>query len=767
MRQMWGPFTRREHPGVPADHFLPACGRHAAVDHRGRITALVADGPDPGPMVFGAIPLSAGPSDTTDAAWDGGAQEKNLNNEDGKAEYRQMYAWVDSDADQDTKSAYSFPHHMVDGDGKVGAANTTACSSGIGVLNGGRGVSVKDADWFDDRAGIFKHLVAHLSASGVKDEDLPKLDDMTVVDEREALVVRLIATGKLDDAGMAELLTEDSILHDPDNARLTEYVVACETPDTTTTITRIETGEQLAEKLAELRERQGETPRIKVKLAAFDDLEVEMAIHWDPEVWDESWVNEDGTIGRKGAFVSNGPETPFAMVAAGGDLPQLVDNPGAPWHAILCVEGLRTDEDPGREIMPMACEFPDLPVSLRLQIHDEGGHWGAVTCGRIDTMERQDMQGYNAIAGAGVFGTDEHGQLAQLLVTEQTQRFISIDPRAVTVEVVEVEINTSGIYDGYDDECEPDLYDWWMRYTSLTIGAATIVATPALQQAVITLADVPLPETPIAIANAQTSTVVASAGPLAPPGAWFEDPAFHVGDPRLVRQADGHYACPLTVDDDGRVYGHAAYWGSKHTGFPGRTVHPPHSPTYAYFTTGHVKTAEGKVVPAGQVTMGCGHATTDLDQRRAVAHYDGGYGAIQMADIQAGEDDFGIWVAGSLRSDVTETDIAKFRAQNLSGDWRTVAGTLHMVACLAVPVPGFPISRESLIAAGAEVIDSHAARAGVDPEDHDVVLSLVAAGRVHRAPPEERLQRLEHQMDSMRARERRESVLADLRGLSA
>src|SRR5262247_3217444 len=85
---------------------------------------------------------SAIPSHTTatsDAAWDGPANEARLSNDAGRATYRRAYAWVDPDKDPDTKAAYRFIHHEVSGDGAVGAASTSACSTGIGVLNGGRG----------------------------------------------------------------------------------------------------------------------------------------------------------------------------------------------------------------------------------------------------------------------------------------------------------------------------------------------------------------------------------------------------------------------------------------------------------------------------------------------------------------------------------------------------------------------------------------------------------------------------------------------------
>jgi hypothetical protein len=543
---------------------------------------------------------------------------------------------------------------------------------------------------------------------------------------------------------------------------------------------------QLAEKIAHLRERQRETadvPRMKVKLRDLGGLEVDMAVRWDPDAIDPfARIGPDGTL-PKGAFISTLPRASrrdheHAMVAAGADVPQIVDAPGGAWHAVLCVEGLRTDEDPGREIMPNACQFPDLPVSLRLQIEDEGGHWGAVTCGRIDSMNREDMEGYNAILGTGVFGTNEHGQLAQLLVEEQTQRFISIDPRDCDLEIVEIEISTStsGIYYDYDDdECDDDdgvLYEWWVRYTNLTIGAATIVATPALQQAVIAMANVELPATPIAVMNAPpTSVTVTASGEVALPSrALFEDPGFHVGDSRLVRQADGHYACPLTVDRaTGRVFGHIAYWGANHTGLPGQNRKPPHSPTYAYFMTGARRTAEGDSIAVGNLTMGCGHASVgirDANTARAhyapinPAHYDGGYGAVQMADVCVGEDDFGIWASGVLCEGVTEEQIRKFESMGMSGDWRMIAGKLHMVACLAVPVPGFPIAREDVLVAAAAIIDEYAVRAGVGADGD--MFALVAAGRVRHMPMEERMAMLERRFDAFMVAQAAEKDAADL-----
>lgn len=110
-----------------------------------------------------AIPVSAGPKATNDGSWDGPAAKKNLKTDGDAAYYRSAFAWVDPDKDATTLAAYSMIHHEVAADGTVGAANIQACTTGIGVLNGGRGGSnVPDGD----RQGVYDHLAAHIKDSG-------------------------------------------------------------------------------------------------------------------------------------------------------------------------------------------------------------------------------------------------------------------------------------------------------------------------------------------------------------------------------------------------------------------------------------------------------------------------------------------------------------------------------------------------------------------------------------------------------------------------
>jgi len=198
----------------------------------------------------------------------------------------------------------------------------------------------------------------------------------------------------------------------------------------------------------------------------------------------------------------------------------------------------------------------------------------------------------------------------------------------------------------------------------------------------------------------QTESMVAAAIPATAPLEWF-------GKPELYGPT------PVTVTEDGRVFGHAACWGTCHTGFADTCVTPPAEPDYSYFTTGEVLTAEGHSVAVGQITLGTSHAPTrGVTLARAIDHY--GDTGTAVADVTAGTDEHGIWIAGAVRPGTSSEHMHALRASALSGDWRRISGNLRMVALLAVNVPGFPIPRVgTALAQGKQV-------------------SLVAAGVVDR-----------------------------------
>lgn len=132
---------------------------------------------------------------TDDRAWDGPANESRLKTDGSEAYYKSAFAWQDPEGDPKTKAAYRFIHHFVDGGGDVGAASTRACSSAIGVLNGGRGgTTIPDAD----RRGVYNHLAAHLKDADMEPPDLREIGD-SEIERRSFPVVELRAQSS--DAG--------------------------------------------------------------------------------------------------------------------------------------------------------------------------------------------------------------------------------------------------------------------------------------------------------------------------------------------------------------------------------------------------------------------------------------------------------------------------------------------------------------------------------------------------------------------------------------
>lgn len=149
---------------------------------------------------------------------------------------------------------------------------------------------------------------------------------------------------------------------------------------------------------------------------------------------------------------------------------------------------------------------------------------------------------------------------------------------------------------------------------------------------------------------------------------------------------------PMTYEDDGRVYGHIAVWGSCHRGFMGgafeQCVQPPRSNmNYEQYHQGYVQTAEGDRLPIGKITYNTNHAPITADALSAYGHYDntGTVGAY----VRATNGQHGIWVSGVLRPDLDPGGLAALRGNAPSGDWRWKNGNLEMVAALAVPLNGF------------------------------------------------------------------------------
>lgn len=181
--------------------------------------------------------------------------------------------------------------------------------------------------------------------------------------------------------------------------------------------------------------------------------------------------------------------------------------------------------------------------------------------------------------------------------------------------------------------------------------------------------------------------MTAAMAPTKPPADWFKDPML-TGPTRL------------RVTDEGRVYGHVAAWNSCHRGYEQCITPPRDSSGYKEFLTGTVLTADGSLVKAGHLTYGGGHAPLHLNASAAKAYYD--EAGTSVAQVAAGMDTYGIWVAGAMEAGTGEVEAQQLRSHPLSGDWRMKDGHMEMIAALAVNTPGFPIDepQHSLTASG-------------------------------------------------------------------
>lgn len=473
---------------------------------------------------------------------------------------------------------------------------------------------------------------------------------------------------------------------------------------------------------------------------------------------------------------------------AGDIVPEPADEaaPDGRWEGVIAREGEMTGD--GRMIEDGALRWDGLPIPLRVAFKDVGGHDGAEVCGRIETVERREG---GDIYATGTFDLGSAvGAEAFRQVSEQMSNGVSIDTDDVTFRIMaKADMPEADVADsGTDSDGEPDpdgrvkvaamsSSDELMVIESARLRAATLVAVPAFATArVYAAGQAPsTSETPERDENVDSGaemarsadadplsrdSLTAAAIPTAPPEAWFKDPAL-TGPTALV------------VEEDGRVYGHIAAWGTCHIGQVGKCVEPPTSASnYAYFRTGALQTAEGTSVAVGHLTMGTGHAGPRDSANAAAEHYDN-TGTV-FADVAAGEDAYGIWVAGSLRPGITPEQVRVARSAPISGDWRTIRGSLELVGALAVNVPGFPVPRpqgllasgevKSLQASGVVAHDDSAARAS-HPSNGPLSANGLTLGDISylkRLAESERRRDLQRATaaDKMRARVERSGTLA-------
>lgn len=393
-----------------------------------------------------------------------------------------------------------------------------------------------------------------------------------------------------------------------------------------------------------------------------------------------------------------------------------VDVPAPPdnlWHGLIVPTNVpagdgRVFQHDGGDVVPTR----PLPLPLRAQRYEAEGHDGAEVVGMI----RHVWMEPDGVHAQGTFSDSDAGREWAERV-RSGERWISGDFADCEWEKVVVDRDGAPVdAAGLADDVLPDGARTNVVYGKWEITGATLLAAPAFAESYAVSGPAPLevPEpTPGPLGDTLTAAGVVYAA---------EDFA----DPHL----DGPTA--LTITDDGRVYGHLATWGTCHIGMPGCTTAPSSASDYAYFRQGLVRTTAGDLA-VGKITMGIGHASTARGTRwaDAASHYDNVNSAVAV--VAAGEDQFGIWLAGHMLPGTPDEKIDQLRASGVSGDWRGIRGNMELVAALAVNVPGFPVPRShglvaagggALVAAGVVTPERAAALRAAEQDDE----ALVAAG---------------------------------------
>jgi len=443
--------------------------------------------------------------------------------------------------------------------------------------------------------------------------------------------------------------------------------------------------------------------------------------------------------------------------------------PGS-WSGVLVVEGVESGD--GRMFSDGSLKAAPLPLPLMWQKATDEGHKTAVQVGRIDDVWREG----NQVWGSGVFdlkGVD--GQEAYRQVEDKFLRGVSVDVDSVKNSDVELIFPKMS---GDEDDLEslfsaPDV----TVFHHGRLRGATLVQFPAFVEASISLTGGDVVSAPEALEASLEALPIADRTPGAAVAAASQEPTpesatlpnavlsiqesgcahnaliacgcgeqpselSQAPDPALFENPRFTGPTAFTVDGD-RVYGHAALRGTCHTGFAGQCVTMPQEGTHDYFLLGETLCSDGTTVATGTITLGTGHAGTDgkVTPMDAIKHYD--HTGTVVADIVTGEDEFGLWFSGALRSDLHPAKVRSLRAAKLSGDWRKFGNKLRLVALLAVNVPGFPVPRlrtavhngrqVALVAAGINPVDAQAQEKQRDQNSFRTVLDSLAC-RIGRDP---------------------------------
>lgn len=401
---------------------------------------------------------------------------------------------------------------------------------------------------------------------------------------------------------------------------------------------------------------------------------------------------------------------------------EIVENPGIPIEGIIAIEG--TPSGDGRMLERGSVQWDDavLPVPL-IWDRQEGDHTG-MTVGAIAEVWRDGDE----IWGRGWLSAsqDPETRAAVQRVSELFNEGAVGNSVALDHVDVELRVKKSAIL-GSEDTLLPDdpadLEEDENGYATLgrmmSDDALEVTTSARLRHVAIVdtaaLTGEAASKVKLRLVNPAEDEVVeiAASGTLRivefeVDKEAFMDPQFGApgNDDRL--RFDPHsnrWSVPVTVEDDGRVYGHIAPWGICLRGRPDRCITPPNA-DLGGFMRNRAPLAGG--LRTGTIVVAGSHCATGVGAAQATQHYDKTGRAV--ADVAVGVDAYGIWFAGRLRPGASDEDIYAFKSSDVSGHWEVGKnGEMTLCGLPAVNVGGFPkgylTAEEVALAASAALAD--------------------------------------------------------------
>lgn len=341
------------------------------------------------------------------------------------------------------------------------------------------------------------------------------------------------------------------------------------------------------------------------------------------------------------------------IAAATATAPPSVAVQAIPIAGPVAVESGTVASGDGRRIDPGALTADADPIPI-LWDRDDGDHTGMVVGHyQPDTLTRRDD---GAVLMEGQLGPTSDpdvaaaiGRIVELLTDGVLGQSVSLDTMTGHLEASATRTDDDAEW-SHDDQVEV--------VTAGRIRHVALVDTPAFPEA-----------RPVLAAVGRTY------------------PAAHFAE----WQTDG--PVPFTIDDDGRVWGHAAGTGCHRSSGTGCLVYTSDvDPTMAGFHTGSpIPLDDGTTVRPGPVTFGGLHADTSMSRDQRRAHHEAGSTVVAL--VKAFEDHKGrLAVAGTLVDGLDPGTVDRLRGCAPSYERWPEGPGLTLLGLHMVPAPAHPVA---------------------------------------------------------------------------